>query len=231
MKNISVLLVEDDVNLCLVIQDYLEMLGYSVISSHDGEEGLRLFKTRKPDLCILDVMLPLQDGLHLAREIKKTNPDIPVIFLTAKSQKEDVVAGFKTGCDDYIVKPFSSEELSLRIEAILRRCRITADVAEKVTFTFGNTVFNYSNLNLKVGSNEYILTRKEADLLIFFCRHTGELLPREVILKAVWGDDDYFIGRSMDVFITRLRKYLREEPQATISNIHGVGFVFDIKES
>ncbi len=123
MKNISVLLVEDDVNLCLVIQDYLEMLGYTVISSHDGEEGLMLFKTRNPDLCILDVMLPLQDGLHLAREIKRERQDIPVIFLTAKNQKEDVVAGFKTGCDDYIVKPFSSEELSLRIEAILRRCR------------------------------------------------------------------------------------------------------------
>lgn len=230
MKNISVLLVEDDVNLCLVIQDYLEMLGYTVISSHDGEEGLMLFKTRNPDLCILDVMLPLQDGLHLAREIKRERQDIPVIFLTAKNQKEDVVAGFKTGCDDYIVKPFSSEELSLRIEAILRRCRITADVAEKSVFTFGQSVFNYSNLHLRVGANQHTLTRKEADLLLFFCRHTGELLPREVILKAVWGDDDYFIGRSMDVFITRLRKYLKDEPCATISNIHGVGFVFDIKE-
>lgn len=231
MNSINILLVEDDLSLGLVIRDYLELSGYQVFSATDGNEGLNLFIKEPIHLCILDVMLPQKDGLELAREIKKIKDNTPVVFLTAKSRKEDVIAGFKTGCDDYIVKPFSSEELSLRIEAILRRCRITEEMPAKDRYNFGDTQFDYSNLLLKVRDREYILTRKEADLLVYFCRHPKELLPREVILKAVWGDDDYFIGRSMDVFITRLRKYLKEEKSASINNIHGVGFVFELKDS
>ncbi|MGC8865047.1 MAG: response regulator transcription factor [Bacteroidales bacterium] len=229
-QRIGILLVEDDTNLSMVLQDYLEMMGYLVVAAADGEEGLQAFLKENVQLCILDVMLPRKDGLTLAREIRKLNPDIPFIFLTAKSQTEDVVNGFKSGCDDYITKPFSSEELSLRLEAILRRCRVSTSPGQRTeVFTFGNMFFDYNNLRLKVSQEEIILTRREADLLLFFCRHVNELMPREMILKAVWGGDSYFAGRSMDVFIARLRKLLKGEPRISITNVHGVGFVFEFK--
>lgn len=229
-QKIKILLVEDDTNLSMVLQDYLEMMGYQVVAAADGEEGLQAFLKENVQLCILDVMLPRKDGLTLAREIRKLNPDIPFIFLTAKSQTEDVVNGFKSGCDDYITKPFSSEELSLRLEAILRRCRVSPGPGPKnEVFTFGNMFFDYNNLKLRVDQEEITLTRREADLLLFFCRHVNELMPREMILKAVWGGDSYFAGRSMDVFIARLRKLLKGEPRLSITNVHGVGFVFEFK--
>ncbi len=229
-ERIKILLVEDDTNLGMVLQDYLEMVGYNVVTATNGEDGLQLFIKDSVHLCILDVMLPQKDGYTLAREIRKLNPGVPIIFLTAKSQTEDVVSGFKSGCDDYITKPFSSEELSLRLEAILRRCRlVSTPTLKNEVFTFGSLAFDYSNLKLKLGTDEIFLTRREADLLLFFCTHVNELMPREMILKSVWGGDSYFAGRSMDVFIARLRKLLKAEPRISITNVHGVGFIFEFK--
>jgi len=229
-QKIKILLVEDDTNLSMVLQDYLEMVGYEVVAATNGEDGLQAFLRENIQLCILDVMLPKKDGFTLAREIRKLNAEVPIIFLTAKSQTEDVVSGFKSGCDDYITKPFSSEELNLRLEAILRRCRLAAGPAHRnEIFSFGKMTFEYPNLKLKVGSEEMFLTRREADLLLFFCEHVNELMPREMILKAVWGGDSYFAGRSMDVFIARLRKLLKGEPRLSITNVHGVGFIFEFK--
>ncbi|MDK2908679.1 MAG: hypothetical protein PWR20_246 [Bacteroidales bacterium] len=229
-SKIKILLVEDDTNLSMVLQDYLEMVGYEVEAVSNGEDGLKAFVREYPQLCILDVMLPKKDGFSLAKEIRKLNAEVPIIFLTAKSQTEDVVSGFKSGCDDYITKPFSSEELSLRIDAILRRCRLASGPKfRNEVFAFGVMTFEYPNLKLRVGEEEMFLTRREADLLFFFCEHVNELMPREMILKAVWGGDSYFAGRSMDVFIARLRKLLKGEPRICITNVHGVGFIFEFK--
>jgi DNA-binding response OmpR family regulator len=229
---IKILLVEDDPNLSLVLQDYLEMQGYTVVLCHDGVEGLDAFENEPFDICILDVMMPRKDGFTLAEEIRTADSQIPIVFLTAKAMKEDRISGFKKGCDDYITKPFSSEELNLRLQAILKRCLILREdpLANKPEFiTIGSYIFNYKNLQLINGSNTIVLTRKEADLLLFFSEHRNELLPRETILNAVWGNDDYFIGRSMDVFITKLRKYMRDDKSISINNVHGIGFVFEVK--
>jgi DNA-binding response OmpR family regulator len=233
MKNkIKILLVEDDPNLSLVLQDYLEMQGYQVVLCHDGVEGLDAFENEPFDLCILDVMMPRKDGFTLAEDIRAVDTVIPVIFLTAKAMKEDRINGFKKGCDDYITKPFSSEELNLRIQAILKRCHLLREdssLTKPEVIEIGKYLFNYKNLQLSIESTAIMLTRKEADLLQYFSDHRNELLPREAILNAVWGDDDYFIGRSMDVFITKLRKYLRDDKTISINNVHGIGFVFDVK--
>lgn len=229
---IKILLVEDDPNLSLVLQDYLEMQGYSIVLCHDGVEGLNAFENEPFDLCILDVMMPRKDGFTLAEEIRSADSHVPIVFLTAKAMKEDRIAGFKKGCDDYITKPFSSEELNLRLQAILKRCLIVKDdpyINKPELIPIGNYQFNYKNLLLVNASISITLTRKEADLLLFFSEHRNELLPRETILNAVWGNDDYFIGRSMDVFITKLRKYLRDDKSISINNVHGIGFVFEVK--
>jgi DNA-binding response OmpR family regulator len=229
---IKILLVEDDPNLSLVLQDYLEMQGYSIVLCHDGVEGLNAFENEPFDLCILDVMMPRKDGFTLAEEIRSADSHVPIVFLTAKAMKEDRISGFKKGCDDYITKPFSSEELNLRLQAILKRCLIVKDdpfVNKPELIAIGCYQFNYKNLLLVNGLISITLTRKEADLLLFFSEHRNELLPRETILNAVWGNDDYFIGRSMDVFITKLRKYLRDDKSISINNVHGIGFVFEVK--
>lgn len=229
---IKILLVEDDPNLSLVLQDYLEMQGYSIVLCHDGVEGLNAFENEPFDLCILDVMMPRKDGFTLAEEIRTADSHVPIVFLTAKAMKEDRISGFKKGCDDYITKPFSSEELNLRLQAILKRCLIVKEdplVNKPDRIAIGCYQFNYKNLLLVNGSSSITLTRKEADLLLFFSEHRNELLPRETILNAVWGNDDYFIGRSMDVFITKLRKYLRDDKSISINNVHGIGFVFEVK--
>jgi DNA-binding response OmpR family regulator len=228
-----ILLVEDDPNLSSVLIDYLEMLGYETVHAADGEEGFQKFKEHNFDMCILDVMMPKKDGFTLAGEIKSENEDIPIIFLTAKGLKEDRIAGFKTGCDDYITKPFSSEELSLRIEAILRRCikKNNGSVIIKYEiYKLGKYTFDPANMLLTSDSSERTLTRKESALLRLLCIHKNRLLTREEALLNIWGDDDYFIGRSMDVFISKLRKYLKDEPIISISNVHGTGFKLDVKE-
>lgn len=228
----KILLVEDDPNLSLVLQDYLEMVGYQITSCVDGEEGFHAFKKDKFDLCILDIMMPKKDGFALAEDIRKTNQTIPIIFLTAKSFKEDRIKGFQVGGDDYLTKPFSTEELNYRIKAILKRTYSPkADKAEEPPIlNFGNFTFDHYNMILKSGNKEQHLTRKESELLKVLCINKNRLLTREVALKTVWGDDDYFIGRSMDVFITKLRKYLKDDPRVSIVNVHGTGFKFVVED-
>ena len=229
--NARILLVEDDLNLSTVLQDYLEMLGYRVTVCRDGEEGIKAFSSGSFDLCLLDVMMPRKDGFTLAKEIRGMDELMPIIFLTAKSLKEDRIQGFRNGCDDYITKPFSTEELSLRVSAVLRRCQAspTFNVEEKVKFRIGKFAFDYSNMQLTTGESIHTLTRKEADLLRLLCENENQLLKRETALKLVWGSDDYFIGRSMDVFIAKLRKYLKDDPQIAITNVHGTGFKLETK--
>jgi DNA-binding response OmpR family regulator len=228
----KILLVEDDPNLSLVLKDYLEILFYETTLCADGEEALNEFKTNFYDLCILDVMLPKKDGFTLAKEIRKFNKEVPIIFLTAKSMKEDRIKGFQLGADDYITKPFSTEELSLRIEAILRRSKKKSyfPVVDNIEiYKIGKFSFDYTNMVLKSDKAEQYLTRKEADLLKLLCINKNKLVHREIALKSIWGGSDYFTGRSMDVFITRLRKYLKDDPEVSITNVHGTGFKLEIK--
>jgi len=232
-KRTSILLVEDDPNLSMVLQDFLEMLSYDITACKDGNEGIIEFKKGNFDLCILDVMLPKKDGFTLAEEIRKEDKTVPLIFITAKSLKEDRVKGFRVGCDDYITKPFSTEELSLRIKAILKRCQNMSEIipkSETKSFEIGDYHFDAENMVLMNGENERVLTRKETALLKLLCNHKNTLITREFALRSVWGDDDYFIGRSMDVFITKLRKYLNDDPNISITNVHGTGFKLEIEE-
>jgi len=223
---IKILLVEDDRNLGFVIQDTLKMQGYKVHLCQDGKEGLQRFNQEQYDLCLLDVMMPKKDGFSLAQDIRKTNSQVPIVFLTAKSMTEDKVLGFEAGADDYITKPFSHDELLLRIKAILRR---SGSKLEEGTdeFKLGLFTFDHRNYMLK-GKDERKLTKKEADILKLLCEHQDQVLERELIANMVWGDDSYFVGRSMDVFITKLRKYLKQDESISITNIHGVGFKLEL---
>ena len=227
----NILFVEDDPNLSMILQDYLEMIGYKVDHASDGVEGLSYFMKNKYDLLILDVMMPKKDGFSMADDVRKQNSNVPIIFLTAKNLKEDRIKGFQIGCDDYMTKPFSTEELSLRIKAILKRCAILTsndDEKEANTFNFGKFTFDNSNMVLTFEGEEKRLTSKETGLLRLLCLNINGLLPREVALETIWGDTDYFIGRSMDVFITKLRKYLKEDPNVKIANVHGIGFRLEV---
>ncbi|NPD84302.1 response regulator transcription factor [Lentimicrobium sp. L6] len=227
-----ILLVEDDANLSMVLKDYLEMLGYETVLRNDGEEGLEAFKENEFSLCILDVMMPKKDGFRLAKDIRAINADIPLIFLTAKSLKEDRIAGFKAGCDDYITKPFSTEELSLRIGAILKRSEIQYR-QKKIPdiFELGTIQFDHKNMILIHGGKDYSLTRKEAALLKLLAENKNQLVEREYALEKIWGSSDYFIGRSMDVFIAKLRKMLKIDPNITITNVHGTGFKLEVSDN
>lgn len=219
----KILLVEDDSSLGFVIKDNLEEHGYEVIFSSDGENGWQQFMRHNIDICLLDVMLPKKDGMALAGQIRKKNDKIPILFLTAKSMDEDRIAGFKAGGDDYITKPFNMQELLLRIEVFLKHTKAkTSDVAEK--FELGNMVFDYNNLLLIDGTHKQQLTQKEADLLQYLCQHANSVVKREDVLMNVWGKEDYFLGRSMDVFMTKIRKYLREAEGVELATVHGVGF-------
>lgn len=231
-KKFKLLLVEDDPNLSEVIRDLLSMSGYEIKLCRDGAEAYQFFKKFSFDLCILDVMLPNMDGFFLAEEFRKQNRYIPIVFLTAKSMNEDRIRGFKLGCDDYITKPFSSEELVLRIEAILKRCfsndRLDND-SNEIIYNFASLIFNYTSMTLKGPQVDLKMTKKECELLKFFLHHKNRIVTREETLMAVWGTDSYFIGRSMDVFVTKLKKYLKVEPKVKIENVHGIGFKFDIQ--
>ena len=220
----TLLLVEDDFNLGLVIQDLLRLDGYNVHLARDGKEGLQRFNATRYDLCLLDVMLPHKDGFTLAEDIRKVNPDMPIVFLTAKGMPEDRVKGLRTGADDYITKPFENEELLLRIKAILRRSGSGSPGTESVDYSIGRYSFDPAAYLLCIGENCQKLTRKEADLLKLLCEHKNKVIERDLIANMIWGDDSYFVGRSMDVFITRLRKHLADDPAVTIENVHGVGF-------
>lgn len=233
MSKARILLVEDDPNLSMVLQDYLEMMEYQTQLSTNGEEGLKAFGKQEFDMCILDVMMPKMDGFTLAQKIREKDAAIPIVFLTAKSLKEDRLKGFQTGCDDYITKPFSTEELNLRIEAILRRCLNQAafEAAEhSEVFPLGNYTFDAENMILEHGVDKRTLTRKETALLRVLAKNCNKLVARDYILNEVWGNDDYFLGRSMDVFIAKLRKYLKEDPTLAITNVHGAGFKLETAE-
>lgn len=228
-QNIKILLVEDDENLGFILKDYLELIGYEVDLQKNGNAGYTSFLTKKFDLCILDIMLPLKDGFTLAEDIRKKDESIPIIFLTAKTLKEDKIRGFKIGADDYITKPFSTEELSLRIEAIFKRIRSANVTTEGESYTIGIYNFDYYNQLLISSKGEKSLTKREADVLRMLCLNKNQLLKREIALKQIWGSDDYFMGRSMDVYIAKLRKYLSDDENINIINVHGSGFKLEIK--
>ena len=227
-----ILLVEDDPNLSYVIREYLEMLNFETTSCSDGEAGLQAYYRGKYNMIILDVMMPKKDGFSVAEDIRKTDDATPIIFLTAKTLKEDRIRGFQAGCDDYITKPFSTEELSLRINAILKRCmnnRKPQSENNQKLYELGIYKLDVENLTLTSKNSKQMVTRKEAALLKLLCLYKNKLLPRETALNKVWGSDDYFFGRSMDVFIAKLRKYIKDDPNLNIINVHGAGFKLDIK--
>lgn len=228
MKNARILLVEDDFNLGFVIQDLLKMNQYKVHLSKDGKEGLMQFNKESYDLCLLDVMMPKKDGFSLAKDIRKINPSMPIIFLTAKGMAEDKVEGFKSGADDYITKPFNNEEFLLRIAALLKRSQGELG-EENQEHTIGAYTFLVNSFQLEYGGTSRKLTKKEAEILKLLCAHKDQVLERELVANLVWGDDSYFVGRSMDVFITKLRKYLSADPNVSIDNVHGVGFKLNIR--
>ena len=220
---IKILLVEDDKNLRFVTSDNLNQEGFQTTLAEDGEAGLDQFLAAEFDICILDVMMPKKDGFELARDIRKVNKQVPIIFLTAKVMDEDKIKGLTIGADDYITKPFNINELVLRVKNIVKRSRDNSELS-KTLFNIGVFNFDYKNLLLKGPVEDQKLTKKEAELLRILYIHRNEIISRERILKTIWGEDDYFLGRSMDVFITKLRKYLKEDSSIAIENIHGVGF-------
>ena len=226
---------EDDQNFGDVLKSYLEMHDYDVTLATDGVQGYESYRKGAYNLCIFDVMMPRKDGFTLAKEIREQDQDMPIIFLTAKNLKEDVLEGFKIGADDYISKPFNSEELLLRIQAILRRSRKEPDPKEEVReFEIGNYVFNYPLriLTFTDGDKQVKekLSPKEAHLLRLFCMRKNDVLTRNEALTKIWGEDNYFTARSMDVFVTKLRKYLKHDPNIEIMNIHGNGFRLIVEE-
>lgn len=222
----KILYVEDDENLGFVTKDNLEEEGFDIVHYSDGKEAFKNFKKDKFDLCLLDVMLPELDGFSLAEKIREQNQHIPIIFLTAKTLQEDRIEGLKIGGDDYITKPFSIEELSLRIKVFLKRSTIAEDVEETGEYKIGKFQFSYSQLLLDSEEGEQKLTHREAEVLKFLCDRQNKVIKREDILTQIWGRDDYFLGRSLDVFITRIRKMLKSDKDLKIENVHGVGFRF-----
>ena len=230
-KNVpKILLVEDDLNLGFVVQDALRIAGFKVHLCKNGKEGLLQFNKDQYDLCLLDVMMPKKDGFELAEDIRTMNADIPIVFLTAKGMMEDKIRGLTLGADDYITKPFSSEELVLRIKAIIKRSpQFREDKKKANTFQIGNYNYDFPNYELSLGTDTKKLTKKEAELLKLLAEHQDQVIEREIIANMIWGDDSYFVGRSMDVFITKLRKYLSGDTRIAINNVHGVGFRLEVK--
>lgn len=223
MNKDRLLIVEDDQNLGQILKEYLEIKGFSTLLARDGEEGLQKFSEHSFDLCILDIMMPKKDGFTLAKEIRLLNKQIPIIFLTAKSMKEDTIQGFKIGADDYITKPFSMEELMLRISAVLRRTGKFKSIVRN-TYEFGEFRFHYHQQILQIGNDEQKLTSKESELLKLLCQNMNQTLDRSAALKLIWKDDTYFNARSMDVYIAKLRKHLKKDQNIQILTIHGEGF-------
>lgn len=224
MKRVRILLAEDDPNLGMLLKNYLSLKEYEPLLAADGAQAMKLFRKEKFALCLLDVMMPEMDGFALAREIRAIEPNIPVIFLTAKNLKEDVIEGFRSGADDYITKPFSMEELVYRIEAILRRSAKREPESSQEQYAIGEFIFDVSRQILTYKEQSQKLTTKESELLELLCRHRNEVLERNFALKSIWIDDNYFNARSMDVYITKLRKYLKKDPTVEILNIHGKGY-------
>jgi two-component system OmpR family response regulator len=220
----KVLLCEDDTNLGMVLKNYLELNDYEVTLERDGRLGLAAFQREKYDICLLDVMMPNMDGFTVAEEIRDINPDVPLFFLSAKTMKDDIIQGYKLGADDYITKPFDSEVLLHKIKAILKRNEETHREEANAEFDLGSYHFNPRLRELTVNGKVHTLSPKENELLKMLSEYKNDLLPREVALKKIWGSDTYFNGRSMDVYIAKLRKYLKEDAKLEIVNIHGNGF-------
>ncbi len=220
----KVLLLEDDPNLGFILQEHLELNGFQVVLCVNGEDGMTAYTGEQFDLCLVDVMMPRKDGFTFAREVRQRDQEIPIIFLTAKSLKEDRIEGFRIGCDDYLTKPFSMEELLLRIQAVLKRSKGKPEAEIPSEFEIGNYIFDYNRQILAIGDNSHKLTPKESDLLRMLCIHRNQTLERSTALRKIWNDESYFSGRSMDVFISKLRKYLKDDPRVEIMSVHGKGF-------
>lgn len=231
-SNISILIAEDDLNLGLLLTDFLTMKGYHTTLCRDGKEALEAYRRTFFNLCVLDVMMPKKDGFTLAKEIREINPEVPIVFLTAKSLQDDLMKGFKIGCDDYITKPFSTDELNLRIKAVLKRCsNLTApSVMGNQVVMIGSVEFDMGNLLIHVKEEKIYLTRKEAELLKMLYENKNDVVKRDDAANQIWKHHNYFIGRSMDVFIARLRKYLSSDPSISIINVHGSGFKLLVDE-
>ncbi len=227
---IKLLVAEDDPNLGTILKAYLTQKGYTVVWAKDGNEAMHLFDSEDVDACILDVMMPLKDGFAVAKDIRRIDKKVPIIFLTAKNLEADKLKGFEVGADDYITKPFSMEELLARLGATMRRS-FNVDRPDKNVFRFGNFEFDYIHQTLVCGDNIQRLTAKECDLLRIFAINYGQLVDRNTTLQKIWKDDSYFAARSMDVYITKLRKYLKADPSVEIVNVHGVGFKLTSREN
>ncbi len=222
MKKYNLLIAEDDPNLGQILKEYLELKGYNATLTSDGIQAIAALRQTQYDLCILDIMMPRKDGFEVGKEIRSIYPDMPFIFLTARSQQEDILKGLQLGADDYIKKPFSMEELKLRLDVILRRSDNGEPKQEK--FTIGNYEFDYPLQQLKYLGEARKLTAKEAGLLLLLCQTLNKTLNRSAALKIIWGDDSYFNSRSMDVYITKLRKHLKEDERIKLITVHGQGF-------
>ncbi|MBQ0094883.1 MAG: response regulator transcription factor [Bacteroidaceae bacterium] len=222
-EKLNILLCEDDENLGMLLREYLQAKGYNAELCPDGDAGYKAFLKSKYDICVFDVMMPKKDGFTLAKEIRAVNADVPIMFLTAKTLKDDILEGFKIGADDYITKPFSMEELTLRMEAILRRVHGKKS-REVSAYQIGKFTFDSKKQILSIGDKSTKLTTKESELLSLLCAHQNEILQRDFALKSIWIDDNYFNARSMDVYITKLRKHLKDDETVEIINIHGKGY-------
>jgi len=230
MSKAKLLVVEDDPNLGDILKEYLEMKGYEPTLCRDGDEGWNKFKKDKFDLCLLDIMMPKKDGFTLAKEIKKVQEDLPVLFLTAKNQKDDIIEGLKIGADDYLTKPFSMEELLLRITAILRRTQKSTEVVALKTYTFGDFILHYDEQFIEGPGGKHKLTSKENELIRLLASEVNKLVNRSHALKQIWGDDSYFNARSMDVYLSKIRKILKDDPKVQIITVHGEGFKLIVGE-
>jgi len=220
---VKILLVEDDPGLGMVIKDNLEQENYSVSLATNGDDALVKYHDESYDICLLDVMLPKKDGFAVAQEIRKQDRETPILFITAKSMVEDRLKGFTSGGDDYITKPFNMKELIFRMEVFLKRSKKSTSTNSEI-YSIGRSSFNFSTYTLDTPINSYSLTSKEANVMLHLLRNKNKVVKRNDILKAIWGSEDYFLGRSMDVYISKLRKYLKDDSTATISTVHGVGF-------
>jgi two-component system OmpR family response regulator len=228
-KEVKIMLAEDDHNLGTILKAYLEAKGFPTKLYINGKEAYDAYLKEKFDFCVLDVMMPVKDGFTLAKEIRKTDKKIPILFLTAKSMQEDRIEGLQIGADDYLTKPFSMEELLLRIKAILRRAS-TPISADQTMFKLGTYIFDYTHQTLTNGDDIQKLTSKEAELLKLLCENLNAVLDRSIALNRIWNDDSYFNARSMDVYIAKLRKYLKDDPTIELLNVHGIGFKLLAKE-
>ncbi len=227
-ERLDILLAEDDLNLGVLLVDYLETEGFDVKLCKDGEIALKAFQSHSFHLCLLDVMMPKMDGFSLAKEIRKKDKKIPIIFITAKSLKEDKLKGYDLGADDYITKPFDEEELLWKIKAVIRRIPENNTERKVEIISIGNYLFDFNNQSLTIGDKTKRITEKECEILNYLSTHRNNVIKREDMLKELWGENDYFLGRSLDVFITKIRKYLKEDPHLSIENVFRVGFIFNV---